>query len=210
MEEIVGPPGSAPDPTFLCRALPQIGPLGIPPPKTAMLRTLSPRGSSRLPGTGELFERYGRLIYVRCRQILGEGEAADAVQEVFMKVVEQRSKFRGDSQPSTWLYGIATLHCLQRLRNRNRRLAKLSEVSEIWPTDTGPSLADERISLSRLLAEQSEELRLMVYLRCVDELTVDEVAAIVGRSRKTVGKRVSAFLEGARGALRAEPSGSAS
>ena len=49
----------------------------------------------------------------------------------------------------------------------------------------------------------------MVYLRCVDELTVDEVAAVVGRSRKTVGKHVGAFLAGARSALTADGSGEA-
>lgn len=175
-----------------------------------MLRTLSPRKSSTLPSTSELFERFGRLVYVRCRQILGEEEAADAVQEVFMKVVEQRSKFRGEAQPSTWLYGIATLHCLQRLRNQKRRRDKLAEASDLWPSDTGFGTADERISLARLLSEQSEELRLMVYLRCVDELTADEVATVVGRSRKTVGKHVSAFLAGARLSLSDEPTGSAS
>lgn len=175
-----------------------------------MLRVFSSRNSFSLPGTGELFERYGQLVYVRCRQILGAEEAADAVQEVFMKVVEQRSQFRGESKPSTWLYGIATLYCLQRLRNRSRRRDKLAEASELWPRHTGPSFADERISLGRLLAEQSEELRLMVYLRCVDELTVDEVAAVVGRSRKTVGKHVSAFLAGARATLSEDVSGSVS
>ncbi len=170
-----------------------------------MLRLLSPKKPSTLPSTGELFKRYGALVYARCRQILGDQDAADAVQEVFVKVVEKRSTFRHDSTPSTWLYAIATLHCLQLLRNRQRRRDKLAEASELWPTDTGPGTADERISLDRLLAEQPEEVRLMVYLRCVDELTVDEVASVVGRSRKTVGKHVGVFLAGARSALAAGP-----
>lgn len=59
--------------------------------------------------------------------------------------------------------------------------------------------------MRRVLAEQSEELCLMVYLCCVDELAVDQVAAVVGRSRKTLGKRVGAFLEGARATLSADP-----
>ena len=160
-----------------------------------------------MPAAGELFERYGRLVYVRCRQILGEDEAADAVQEVFMKVVEHRAAFRGDSAVSSWLYGIATLHCLQSLRNQQRRQDKLLEASRFWPTDTGPSTADARIGLRRLLEAQSDELQLMVYLRCVDELTVDEVSAVVGRSRKTVGKHVNLFLQSARATLGWAPTG---
>lgn len=127
-----------------------------------------------------------------------------------MKVLEKGPTYRGDSSPSTWLYGIATLHCLQRLRNRDRRRDKLAEAAELWPKDTGPSVADEHISLTRLLAAQPDELQLMVYLRCIDELTVDEVAAVVGRSRKTVGKRVNQFLEAARFALSADFAGGSS
>jgi len=170
-----------------------------------MLRLVSRQKGSPLAPTSELFERYGSLVYVRCRQILGEHEAADATQEVFMKVIEHRATFRGDSAASSWLYGIATLHCLQSLRNRQRRQGKLEAASTLWPGDTGPSVADEHISVRRLLEEQSEELRLMVYLRCVDGLTVDEVSAVVGRSRKTVGKHVNLFLETARRALGSTP-----
>jgi RNA polymerase sigma-70 factor, ECF subfamily len=163
-----------------------------------MFRLVSQKQGLSLPATSELFERHGALVYARCRRILGEHEAADAVQEVFMKVVQNRAQYRGDSSASTWLYGIATLHCLQVLRNRERRRDKLADAADLWPKDTGPATADEQIGLRRLLEEQSDELRLMVYLRCVDELTVDEVAAVVGRSRKTVGKHVSQFLQTAR------------
>lgn len=53
---------------------------------TTMLRLVSPS----LPPAGELFESYGPMVYRRCRAILGEHEAADAVQEVFMRVVEKQ------------------------------------------------------------------------------------------------------------------------
>jgi RNA polymerase sigma-70 factor (ECF subfamily) len=155
-----------------------------------------------LPPTAELFERYGAMVYRRCRAILGDDSARDAVQEVFMRVVEKRQLFRGDSSPSTWLYTIATLHCLQRLRDHHGHAAKLQQLAAV-PELSGAS-PEDRLTLVRLLAQQPEEVRLMVYLRYADGATMEEVAEIVGYSRKTVSQRLQEFLASAQERLLAE------
>jgi RNA polymerase sigma-70 factor (ECF subfamily) len=156
---------------------------------------------ARLPAVGQLFERYGPMVHRRCRAILGAEEAAlDAVQDVFLRVVEKGHLFRGDSAPSTWLYATATLLCLQRLRNRASHEGKL----RLFAAASGAAYVngpDDRLLVMRLLDHQPEEVRLMVYLRCVDEMTMDEVAEIVGYSRKTVSQKVSDFLTAARAQL---------
>ena len=161
---------------------------------------MSRQPAPTLPPTGELFESLGPMVYRRCRAILGEHEAPDAVQEVFMRVVEKRGAFRGDSAPSTWLYRIATLHCLQRLRNRERRRGKL-ELLQSTPTHASQTSLDDHLALLQLIQEQPEETRLMLFLRYVDGLTMEEVASVVGRSRKTVAERVKEFVSGARADL---------
>jgi RNA polymerase sigma-70 factor (ECF subfamily) len=164
---------------------------------------LSPE-SPVLPPTGDLFEDYGPMVYRRCRRLLGEHDAPDAVQEVFMRVVEKRELFRGDSAPSTWLYRVATLHCLQRLRNSERRRGKL-ELLKSEPTDHFETPLDDHLALLHSIHDQPEETRLMLFLRYVDGLSMQEVAEIVGRSRKTVAERVKAFVEAARIDLAMEP-----
>ena len=155
------------------------------------------QASVPLPPVSELFERYGALVYRRCRSILGESDAPDAVQEVFIRLVENGQAFRGECSPSTWLYRLATLYCLQRLRNHNRRTAKLQLLQKDATERSTPRL-DEHLSLMRLIHDESEETRLMVYLRYIDGLNLEEVAQVVGRSRKTVAQRLSEFVDAAR------------
>jgi RNA polymerase sigma-70 factor (ECF subfamily) len=153
-----------------------------------------------LPATSELFERYGAMVYRRCVAILRNDEAArDAVQEVFLRVIERRQQFRGDSSPSTWLYAVATLHCLQQLRDGAGRLAKLAQLAE-QPVAATRSL-EERLAIVQLLDDEPDEVRLMVYLHYVDGWTMDEVADAIGYSRKTVSRRVNGFLATARAQL---------
>ena len=157
-----------------------------------------------LPATRELFERYGAMVYRRCAAILGGDDLArDAVQEVFLRVIERRHQFRGESSPSTWLYAVATLHCLQQLRDRTSRHAKLVQLAgEPHPmSNRGP---EEQLALVRLLECEPDDVRLMIYLHYIDGLTMDEVASAVGYSRKTVSRRVNGFLAAARAQLARE------
>lgn len=138
------------------------------------------------------------MVFRRCRRILGnEEDAKDAVQEVFLKVLGRRPQYRGTASPSTWLYGAATLHCLQKLRNRRRRDEKQDELAKS-ALQLEPAPDYDRLALRRLLDVESDELRLITYCRYVDEMSLEEIAEVVGRSRKTVSHRLQSFVEQAR------------
>ncbi|MCC7380948.1 MAG: sigma-70 family RNA polymerase sigma factor [Deltaproteobacteria bacterium] len=141
-----------------------------------------------LGNAADLFERYGPAIHRRCRDMLRDSDAAhDAVQEVFLRAHRHAARFRGDAAPFTWLYRIATTYCLQQLRNRARRAAKLEAF--VAPEGVVPDLA-ARIDLQRAFSEEDEETLLLAHLRWVDGLTLEEVAEVVELSRKTVAKRL--------------------
>jgi RNA polymerase sigma-70 factor (ECF subfamily) len=159
---------------------------------------------AELPPTRALFERYGAMVYRRCLAILRSEEAArDAVQEVFLRVIERRRQFRGDAAPATWLYAIATLHCLQQLRDQTSRIAKLAQLAA-HPPDKPIRSPEERHAIAKLLDGEADDVRLMVYLYYVDGMTLEEVADAVGRSRKTVARHVHGFLATARASLASE------
>ena len=50
-------------------------------------------------------------------RMVGEYEAEDLTQEVFVKVSQALKTFRGESELSTWIYRIATNAALDRLRS---------------------------------------------------------------------------------------------
>lgn len=53
--------------------------------------------------------------------VQNETEAEDLSQDVFIKVFENISSFKGDSKFSTWLYRIATTTALDHLRSKKRK-----------------------------------------------------------------------------------------
>lgn len=69
-----------------------------------------------------IVEQWQDMVY---NTILGivqnETEAEDLAQDVFIKVFEKISSFKGDSRFSTWLYRIATTTALDHLRSKKRK-----------------------------------------------------------------------------------------
>jgi RNA polymerase sigma-70 factor (ECF subfamily) len=53
--------------------------------------------------------------------VQNETESEDITQDVFIKVFENISSFKGDSKFSTWLYRIATTTALDHLRSKKRK-----------------------------------------------------------------------------------------
>src|SRR5262245_26028727 len=110
-----------------------------------------------LPATRELFERYGAMVYRRCAALLRNDDAArDTVQEIFLRVIERRQQFRSEASPATWLYAIATLQCLQQLRDCTTRLAKLAQLAD-QPHAPAPSRVEERLAILELLADEPDD-----------------------------------------------------
>lgn len=158
-----------------------------------------------------LFRTYGPLVRRRARSILGNDAAADdATQEVFVKVLARLDDFRGESQPSTWLYRITTNLCLNRIRDERRHRDRLEELgagrqanlSAERPATGGP---EARIALQALLRSLPAELAEVAVYYHVDGMEQEEISALVGVARRTVGYRLERFREEARKLLDLDP-----
>jgi len=143
---------------------------------------------------GELFERYHGVVYRRCRALLRDPEdAAEAVQEVFERAISGLGRFHLRAAPLTWLYAIATRHCLQQLRNHSARALK-DALLTAEPDSVSPDLA-ARTDLERALALLDPKDQELVVYAFRDGMTQDEIADVVRLSRKTVGKRLRQLSE---------------
>src|SRR5712692_11605365 len=68
-----------------------------------------------------LYERFRRPIYTYIYRLLGNQEdAADATQEVFLRVCMSWEKLRDRESLGEWLYRVATNLCIDLLRKRKR------------------------------------------------------------------------------------------
>ena len=149
----------------------------------------------------DLYQRYGPALVRRARTLLGEEAAAwDAVHEVFVRALQQGSRFRHEASPMSWLYRITTNHCLNRLRDSGRR-ARLQR--EQLGNDMSATAPDGELSVAvreilRLLPREVSEIAIYSY---VDRMSHDEIAALLGLSPRTIRNRLREFQTRAQSAL---------
>jgi len=151
----------------------------------------------------ELYEKYAAAVYARCRYLLrDDAEARDALQDVFVKVLEALPAYREQASPCTWILRIATHHCLNLLRSGR---AKWKDEVVQLAKDRKPLFEppDKRELVRALLSSAPEEAQEVAVLYFVDELSQAEIGEALGRSLPTVRKRLREFLACSRGALRA-------
>ncbi|HEY2031512.1 MAG TPA: sigma-70 family RNA polymerase sigma factor [Myxococcales bacterium] len=151
----------------------------------------------------ELYEKYAAAVYARCRYLLrDDAEAKDALQDVFVKVLEAIPTFRAQASPSTWILRIATHHCLNLLRSgRAKWRDEAVQTAKVRKPSFEPP--DKRELVRALLSSAPEEAQEVAVLYFVDELSQAEIGVALGRSLPTVRKRLREFLACSRGALRA-------
>jgi RNA polymerase sigma-70 factor (ECF subfamily) len=139
-----------------------------------------------------LYETYGPMVIRRCRSLLGnEDEAADAAQEVFVRLLERADSLdlRG---PSSLLYRMATNHCLNRIRASSRRpvVQNSDLLVQIASLDDDGDRVEMRSVLDRIFRRKKESTRLIAVLHWVEGMTLEEVADEVGMSVSGVRKRL--------------------
>jgi len=147
---------------------------------------------------GELYREWGPMVFRRILRFYDEQEAEEVLHEVFVKVLENADRFRADASPSTWLYRIATNHCLNRLRDARRRQELWVEHGDaMFPTRTSPN-SDEAILLRQVWRKLPDELVQIAVYYHLDGMTHAEIARIMGVSRRTVGNRLEELTRRAR------------
>jgi RNA polymerase sigma factor (sigma-70 family) len=139
-------------------------------------------------GTFEaLYRAYAPGVFRRARNILQcEAEAQDVVSEIFISLYERPEQFEGRSALSTFLYSMTTNACLVRLRNRKKRASLLERAAEANAAAC-PLAPDCAAQLTNLLEKMPEELAQVAVYYYFDELTHEEIAEIMGCSRRHIG-----------------------
>ena len=156
-----------------------------------------------------LVRRYERWVFTLALRMVGDrGEAEDVAQDVFLKAYAGLPGFRGSSRFSTWLYAIASHHCLNHLASRARRPVPESSLRPPGSDADDPPgpierFADEAPRADVLLERQetarqvqeamlglTEDHRLVLVLREIQGLSYEEIAEALGAEVGTVRSRL--------------------
>lgn len=139
-----------------------------------------------------LFRQYAPLIFVRCRRILGSDELAEeATQETFLRVFKHLAHARSEDETRVWIIRTATNYALNlREYEALRTETRLPAQDAVRHLDT---LLADRDFTRRLIAAAPAKLRAPAWLHLVEGFRQDEVATLLGKSRRTIASRLQAF-----------------
>lgn len=141
-------------------------------------------------------------VYALCRRLLGDpSDAADATQEVYLRVVRSVLGFRGEAAFGTWIHRVTVNVCMTALRRRGDVRARGQSAGvldasfdDLVAQDASPedrvTTADLAQRTARALAELPEEAREVVVLRDVQGLSTKETAELLGISEGAVKVRL--------------------
>ena len=141
-----------------------------------------------------LVERFRQRVWRICYRLMGnEADAADAAQEVFVRLFLNRKKFESRSKYSTWLHGIAIRTCLTLRRSRGRRQKhELVDQENLFHRHQAKS-ADEALPMDLLIMLDilDEKDRAMLILKYAESYSYEELAELFNLSVSGCKMRVS-------------------
>jgi RNA polymerase sigma-70 factor (ECF subfamily) len=135
-----------------------------------------------------LVERHQHRMFTLAARVLGSrDDAADAVQEAFLRAWRGIGSFRGGALFSTWLYRIC-VNAAHDQRGRRRETAELSDAT----ADPRDFFSERELSgdLQRALNGLDDVYRLTVVLYDVLGRSYAEIAEITGVAEGTVKSRL--------------------
>ena len=131
-----------------------------------------------------------RRVATLAWHILGDAEEVkEALQETFLRVFRHLERYDERYDFAGWLYRIAVNVCRDLDRRRRRR------TFFGFLEQTAPPPNAVRIDLARAIDKLPPKERLAIILRDVEELSTEEVAAILGNSPATVRVQISKARE---------------
>lgn len=153
-----------------------------------------------------LVEAHGTRLYrFIIKNIGNSSDAQDLAQQAFLEAVRSYGSFRGQSELSTWLYGIAmnlVRNHLSRAPHRRYEFTDESALADLACNGLEPDQAVDQSERMRHLQDALEDLpesmRSILLMVAVDEMSYESAAALLTVPVGTVRSRLSR----ARAALR--------
>lgn len=153
-----------------------------------------------------LIERYGDRLQALARRFCRDREQAeDVVQETFLQALRHWDSFRGESDPGTWLFTIASRLCARFHRKRAgepRELESLEALAERTfgepqlmdprqePVGAGLERFEERQRLEAAIEALPEDFRLPLVLKETFGLDLETIGQALGIELGTVKSRL--------------------
>jgi len=141
-----------------------------------------------------LVRKYKMTVFNTIYSIIGNTQEVDDIaQEVFLKVYTKAGSFKGESSFSTWLYRITVNRCLDKVRNRKKRIIsyetefnqeeklKLKDVLVSKEGDITEKLRKKELEdiIQKAMNSLPEKYRIILTLKEIDGLSYKEISQVM-------------------------------
>jgi RNA polymerase sigma-70 factor (ECF subfamily) len=145
-----------------------------------------------------LYDRHAAAMYALAYRLMGghDADAADALQEAWMRALPRLLQFRGESALRTWLCGFVVNCCRERFRGP---LFEAIDDEYSVPSGNGSDLRVlGMIDLERALTSLAPGYRAVLVLHDIEGYTHREIAAALGIDQGTSKSQLSRGREALR------------
>jgi RNA polymerase sigma-70 factor (ECF subfamily) len=143
-----------------------------------------------------LYKRYSSKVFGKCISLLrDEGKAEDAMQEIFIKIILNLSKFSGKSKFSTWLYSITYNYCIDTIRkakkDKSMLVEDMSTAYDVEDEVEDKFLLETKVErLEQILAEISAGDKSILLMKYQDGLSIKEIGGIFNKSESAIKMKI--------------------
>ena len=143
----------------------------------------------------DAYRRYAPALLRKAQRLLqNRDDAQDVVQALFLELLQETDT----PTDLPYLYRALTNRCLNMLRDRTTHSRLLDRHDALLRGPVRTTCEDRAIDLDllgKLVGVLDREGAEILVYRYVDDLSQEEIAELVGLSRKTVGQRLARIRE---------------
>jgi RNA polymerase sigma factor (sigma-70 family) len=144
-----------------------------------------------------LYRRYAGKVFAKCISMLSdEALARDAVQDIFIKVFLNLSRFSEQSSFSTWLYSITYNFCIDIIRKKKKISLVLSDDIERIGDKPEAEVPDSVLlemkheRLEKVLAQMHEGDRIVLLMKYMDDMSIKDIADFFQKTESAIKMQI--------------------
>lgn len=157
--------------------------------------------TQRSPLFDILYDRYSKKVFVKCKSLLrDQAKAEDAMQEIFIKVLLNLSKFNKKAKFSTWLYTITYNYCIDSIR-KAKKLQSVS-VDDVAELEQEPDTIDDKVlletnivRLKAILDVIPTEDKAILLMKYQDDMSIRDIGSVLSKSESAVKMKIKRAKE---------------
>ncbi|MED4935758.1 RNA polymerase sigma factor SigW [Heyndrickxia coagulans] len=152
----------------------------------------------------DIVELYKDKVFQICFRMIGSRtEAEDLAQETFIRAYIHIKSFKQERKFSPWLYRIATNLCIDRIRKKKPDFYLDAEISgteglTLYSTvpaeENLPDMQVETLEMQEMIQREilklPEKYRIMIVLKYIEELSLNEISEMLDIPLGTVKTRI--------------------